>query len=479
MFTLVRTILILCLLLLLLAACAWWLHMHHPLVLRFDDRFFPDVVRIDGGDSITFINLSSGLSWPAAGPHPTHSSYSDFDPQQGIKPFHFWTFTFAQEGVYTFHDHFAPEIDGIVIAGANDISQVTDQNTCDAITDEWQRASCIEIYFRNISANASYVQARAIYEDIAPRYPNSCHSFSHDLGRNAYTAYLQGNLPEIGQEASSCAYGLWHGFTTAMQNDRGFAASKEFCATLGGATEELERINRMNCYHGIGIGLIPDPPQPEFWGKFQELIAPGLEFCDAITGDPSYIERCLTGIFHAMTSYMNSNLYGFTFNEDSLSYCAQQKEEHQFTCFITLVSALPGFTKNNLAQTVAILQKYDLPQELYLETFKNAAIMAVDMEATPPELGTFVEECTALSEDLRKTCIGAVINNINSNSTPGIEYIKAFEFCSGSWIRDEEKNDCYRESVGYASRLYDPRRLGEVCSIVPTEYQSTIAECSR
>src|SRR5690606_145324 len=151
-----------------------------------------------------------------------------------------------------------------------------------------------------------------------------------------------------------------------------------------------------------------------------------------IPGDRLYRERCLTGVFHAMTSYMNSGLHGFIFDEDSLHYCSEQREDRQFECFITLVSALPKVTKS-FDRTIEVIQKYSPNLEIFRGMVENAAIMSVDMAASPEEMGHFVAQCDTPEENLRTICINAVVNNIYSNGMPGIEYQKAIAFCAGSW----------------------------------------------
>jgi hypothetical protein len=462
----------------ILTGLACWWSLHHHFVLRLPSGFYPEIVHLEKEDSVTFINLTQDLISPASGPHPTHTSYPSFDAKEGIKPGHFWTFTFIEDGAYTFHDHFAPEVAGIVVSGSYDISLITDQRVCEAMTDEQEQQSCIEIYFKNITKQEAYPQVRAVYEDLAVRYPKSCHNFAHDLGKNAYTAYLQNTLGEIGQEASSCAYGFWHGFTTAMQTDLGFAASKDFCASFNGATKELRVVNRMNCYHGIGIGLIPDPPPPVLWGDLRSVTEPALDFCDAIQGDPLYKERCLTGIFHAMADYMVNGLYGFKLDQDTLAYCKVQKQDHQYACFITLVTMIPILTNYDLPQTLTIIQKHSPSQELFFEMFMNAAIMLVDIEWNEEELGDFVQSCDATNKDLRQICIKAVINKLYTDGNPGFEYKKAFEFCRGTWVENTEQRECLTHTINFAKSAYAPEKFAEVCGLLTEEYRSSISDCS-
>ncbi len=446
------------------------------IVFRIPGGFIPNVVRVEEKESLRFINLTFRPTWPAAGPHPTHITYPDFDAIGGIAPGHTWVFTFEKGGTYTFHDHYAPEVNGIVVSGLNDISQVTEESTCTALPDLLQQAACAEIYFKNVASKETYPKARELFNDLATRYPRSCHNFAHDLGKNAYVAYLENNLFDIGQEASLCNNGFWHGFTTAMQTYSGIEAAKEFCASLRGETEMHQNSNRINCYHGIGIGLIPDPPPAHLWGEFQQLVDPALAFCATIQGDESYKERCLTGVFHAVSDYMSRPLYGFTFDESSLTICSKQAIAYQKTCFITLVAAVPASVDFDLVRTVAII-KESAPPYLFSDIFFHAAIMLVPSKTSVEAAGRFAASCEAQSSDIRSLCISAVINKLFSYSVPGTEYQEAIAFCSSTWIHDVEQLGCFQEMISYANTMYTKEKVAEVCDSIPEIYYSSISGC--
>ncbi|MBP9669581.1 MAG: hypothetical protein KBE09_04820 [Candidatus Pacebacteria bacterium] len=454
-----------------------WVYTSNHIVLRLPHSFYPRIMRIASGDTVRFVNLTFQPMWPAAGPHPTHTTYPEFDARNEVAPGRSWRFTFSKEGTFAFHDHAAPALSGIVVVGPNDVSGVTDQETCTALPDPLQQAGCMEIYFRHIAHKEPFDTARTIFADIAVRYPNSCHTFAHDLGKNAYRATAADTLPSIDEEASSCGYGLWHGFTTALQAEHGIAASKDFCASLEGATEELMRANRRNCYHGIGIGLIPDPPAPEYWGKFQSLVDPALAYCDTIPGDTSYRDRCISGVFHAMNVYMEAKQYEFVFDENSLALCAQQKQEHQSTCFSTFSSAVPALAGFDLKRTVTLLRE-SVPPPLFPEIFKGAAVIFVDADASVETIGSFVSECGALSSDFRPWCIWATLNKLYNNGEPGSEYVKAISFCSSAGVRAHEKNACFKEVVSNAHDLYDTEKMRLVCASVSRAHGSMIPDCS-
>lgn len=81
--------------------------------------FEPADVSIEVGDTVTWVNNSTGNMWPATAMHPTHTVYpgSDFkkcntpeekgifDACRGIPPGESYTFTFTRVGNWKYHDH--------------------------------------------------------------------------------------------------------------------------------------------------------------------------------------------------------------------------------------------------------------------------------------------------------------------------------------------------------------------------------------
>ncbi len=91
-------------------------------VVYSDTGFTPAEVMLPVGGTITWVNESKVDMWVATAMHPTHAVYdgtnlaahckdgkptSDkvFDQCVGIKPGQSWSFTFAKEGDWKYHDH--------------------------------------------------------------------------------------------------------------------------------------------------------------------------------------------------------------------------------------------------------------------------------------------------------------------------------------------------------------------------------------
>lgn len=77
--------------------------------------FFPEVVEIQMGQSVAWINKDDRFHWPASNIHPTHEIYSDFDPREPISEDESWIFTFKRVGEWRYHDHLMPNKTGTVI----------------------------------------------------------------------------------------------------------------------------------------------------------------------------------------------------------------------------------------------------------------------------------------------------------------------------------------------------------------------------
>lgn len=85
------------------------------LVTYTDSGFSPKSVTIDAGDTIRFMNESSGTFWPAAKPHPFHTSVPGFDAKRAISAGSSYEFTFTKTGTFGYHNHPYSSISGTVI----------------------------------------------------------------------------------------------------------------------------------------------------------------------------------------------------------------------------------------------------------------------------------------------------------------------------------------------------------------------------
>lgn len=69
------------------------------------EGFVPQIITVNLGDTITWINNDTELHWPASDPNPTHTGLLGLDPLSDLFPNENFSFTFTKVGVFTYHDH--------------------------------------------------------------------------------------------------------------------------------------------------------------------------------------------------------------------------------------------------------------------------------------------------------------------------------------------------------------------------------------
>lgn len=79
-----------------------------------DNGFTPETLTIHQGQTVKFTSTQGSFFWPASNPHPTHTIYPEFDPQQPIAGTDSWSFTFERVGTWRYHDHLAPYFTGTI-----------------------------------------------------------------------------------------------------------------------------------------------------------------------------------------------------------------------------------------------------------------------------------------------------------------------------------------------------------------------------
>ena len=67
--------------------------------------FNPATVEINKGDTVRFVNQSSGGMWVASSPHPTHTDYPSFDEKGTVQNGSSYEFTFLKVGSWKYHNH--------------------------------------------------------------------------------------------------------------------------------------------------------------------------------------------------------------------------------------------------------------------------------------------------------------------------------------------------------------------------------------
>ena len=84
-------------------------------VFYMDKGFSPSSLEIKVGETVQFVNNSSGGMWVASGPHPDHTAYPEFDPKRNIPSGEIYEFTFTKIGEWKYHNHTKAGMYGAII----------------------------------------------------------------------------------------------------------------------------------------------------------------------------------------------------------------------------------------------------------------------------------------------------------------------------------------------------------------------------
>lgn len=89
-------------------------------VFYTDKGFSPSSLEIKAGETVQFVNNSSGGMWVASAPHPEHTAYPEFDAKKNIPAGEIYEFTFTKNGEWKYHNHTKTEAYGtIIVSTAN------------------------------------------------------------------------------------------------------------------------------------------------------------------------------------------------------------------------------------------------------------------------------------------------------------------------------------------------------------------------
>lgn len=96
-----------------------------------DSGFSPETVTVNVGDTVEFVNESSGDMWVGADEHPTHTEYDgtstrehcvdgaatggSFDQCSRSGNGTSWSYTFTKAGTFNYHNHAASSAGGTVV----------------------------------------------------------------------------------------------------------------------------------------------------------------------------------------------------------------------------------------------------------------------------------------------------------------------------------------------------------------------------
>ncbi len=345
-----------------------------PIIIRMTENGFePKEITLEIGHEVLFINNDNVDRWPASNFHPTHTIYSEFDPQRPIPPGESWQFVFQKPGTWRMHDHLIPHMTGTVTVLAEASTTEAEKKITasilvkfkDWLINIWQKIFDHNEVTTNIVVNKNllaefkaknerdkyaWLEERARLENPETAWQYVIEAYQTEagvVGNPHDMAHLVGQLihKDSGlKELSICtpvfAFGCYHGLMEmafedldANQYQEKISEAQAGCKQIGSETSPFY----WSCIHGMGHGIITY--------RSHDLIS-ALNDCDSLT--QTIRTYCHDGVFMELSISAPANFY----RESAPLYpCNTLSESYQTACGRTQALVM----KNRLGlETVAI-----------------------------------------------------------------------------------------------------------------------------
>lgn len=463
----------------------WWAQSHVPpgtMVLR-NDGFHPAELFVEPGETVTFVNESSHVFWPASNGHPQHDRYPEFDAGRPLQPGESWTFRFDREGKWGLHDHIRSYYTGSVVVGeaarSYDCIEHLGELNLSGKRDCWDDALAKEL--REEGAASAFRKFSEFYSSDPDFLQIGCHIIAHRMGDVAYGEYVKyGNdlsKLEFPPESLYCGYGYYHGILEHMIRDNpDFEKADAFCKDLIAEYEDTVPRIRLNCYHAIGHGFIPEPKEVEEWGDPYAITAPAHEACRRIEDNHERIE-CLQGSFNVLADWMWNNQFGFRMPpEDPMGICATFPDRQvQQACYYELsmkVIPLGGDDINEIYRKFAS----GIADDEFAGMIINSAMAGITgVNIGKDDFVPLLKECRALPGRVEVECLKGLTGGFVAHGPPEKEWEKAVGFCTDPALTAAEKEVCYFNIFRTFHGVYPADKVAQICLLIEPEYRDHCA----
>lgn len=394
-----------------------------------DNGFLPEVLRVKQGTKVRFINETQEWRWPASDPHPTHTFYSEFDPQKPIGPGEEWRFSFNNPGEWGFHDHLAPYLTGTIIVGDSQSSLRTKTQSnlrSIALAKEPtpQKFSSLDFptqltMMDAISKTKSVGELRQFLLEAYPDESKANHDLAHKLGE---LAIKKNGLRGFAFCDTSFDFGCFHGASLAAI--RLYGPSEDLSQKLWEGCRR-EAVFPGDCLHGLGHAIM-------VMKRYNLLEA--YQECERVVKDEDDSFWCQDGVSmeNRTRSLGDRDLKPYGKSDDPYYPCNTLPLRYEAPCVRNHVEYIKDAFNFGQKDLLAFCASFGAKK-----TRTECIAMLGTLAAKEfSDSANVVERCKAANEDQFYCMRGAVISRLMSK-----HFASARELC-GSLITIKEKTSC-------------------------------------
>ena len=293
----------------------------------------------------------------------------------------------------------------------------------------------------------------------------SCHWVAHDAGEIGLELYSDSVFRECSDD---CQSGCYHGAIAAYFKERGTA---DFSTNLRRVcSDELNDFVRLQCFHGIGHGLLA-------WANYD--LPEALRGCDLL---PKNRSSCWVGVFMENAAAASpaeaagepERHVSEYLSDDPLYPCTAVGEKYRSTCYFMQTTRMARMFSDDLSRVVGAC--LTAPTEYRRSCFESMGRDVGTMPLGDPRGA--IEKCGFAPQGVYRTaCLVGVAEDVFWDPS-GQD--AALEFC-GALSEESEKLTCYRRIAIRASRIFsqDSKYLASFCAKFHPEYALLCVERMR
>jgi hypothetical protein len=345
---------------------------------------------------------------------------------------------------------------------------------CSSFHAETNATQCVQLQLHDVlrvfGVREAFVFIRYLY-DRDPIVQASCHSLTHDIGREAYRLFIKGSSFALAPEVAYCSYGFYHGFAEELFRRGGNTKDAHaFCAYVDTQLSTYTKDASLQCYHGIGHGLV-NSHDPALWGDDLRIAAQALHFCDEASPQEADRIRCATGVFNGIAFFYVEHQYGLSLRpSDPLWVCRQQESRYKDACYLSMNVALIELTMGDFVKAARFIEA--IPEDSYAQhaMINLAGPIGTRNQDEADHTGD-VTSCRMLQQRLRLACIQGYAFGFMEQGKPGEEYVKPLAFCDTAQLSTEEKQACFSYIFHYLRTWYSTAKVQAICQQVRAPYR--------
>ncbi len=398
-----------------------------------NNGFLPRRITVNVNDTVIFINTDTTTHWPASDIHPSHGIYPAFDPKKFIVPGSTWSFQFDRVGMWSFHDHLAPEFTGVVqVIGNQEATPSPPQMTIDFMQQvrtltRYVGIQSKKLYYylfpkkltqtlselnmhtkvKNENETRDWLEIlggeRVMDELIHDSGGGSivdCHQEAHRIGRIAFDLYgarvfQAGNF--------SCHSGYYHGAMESFLNKQGTDNLAKNIDTL--CSQFPTRFGLFECLHGVGHGVL---------AYLSYDVPKSLESCRELSSDYAKTS-CFGGVFMENIVTAQGRGAGSSHdtkwaNDDPQFPCngVDQSFDVQYQCYLMQTSRMLDISHYDFSFVKD--QCLKAPQNMMSVCFKSMGRDIAGQTLRDPK--KIIDKCATVPDSYHAICIEGALNVI-------------------------------------------------------------------